>query len=77
MTAVDRELDRFFTLLRERGLWNDTVLSVTSDHGESLGEHGEATHGYYVYDSTIRIPWILKAPGQTARRVARKCASST
>lgn len=70
VTAVDRELDRFFTLLRERGLWNDTVLSVTSDHGESLGEHGEATHGYYVYDSTIRIPWILKAPGQTARRVS-------
>lgn len=70
VAAVDRELDRFFTLLRERGLWNDTVLSVTSDHGESLGEHGEATHGFYVYDSTIRIPWILKAPGQTARRVA-------
>ena len=69
VTAVDRELDRFFALLRERGLWNDIVLSVTSDHGESLGEHGEATHGYYVYDSTIRIPWILKAPGQTARRV--------
>jgi choline-sulfatase len=70
VTSVDRELDRFFTLLRARGLWDDTVLSVTSDHGESLGEHGEATHGYYVYDSTIRIPWILKAPGQTARRVA-------
>jgi arylsulfatase A-like enzyme/Flp pilus assembly protein TadD len=69
VSAVDRELDRFFTLLRERGLWNDIVLSVTSDHGESLGEHGEATHGFYVYDSTIRIPWILKAPGQTARRV--------
>jgi choline-sulfatase len=69
VTAVDRELDRFFALLRERGLWNDTILSVTSDHGESLGEHGEATHGYYVYDSTIRIPWILKAPGQGARRV--------
>lgn len=69
VTAVDRELDRFFALLRERGLWNDTVLSVTSDHGESLGEHGEATHGYYVYDATIRVPWILKAPGQTARRV--------
>jgi choline-sulfatase len=68
--AVDRELDRFFTLLRERGLWNDTVLSVTSDHGESLGGHGEMTHGFFVYDSTIRIPWILRAPGQTARRVA-------
>lgn len=69
VTAVDRELDGFFTQLREHGLWNDTILSVTSDHGESLGEHGEATHGYYVYDSTIRIPWILRAPGLTARRV--------
>jgi choline-sulfatase len=70
VTAVDREIDRFFAVLRERGLWNDAVLSVTSDHGESLGEHGEATHGYYIYDSTIRIPWILKAPGLTAQRVA-------
>ena len=70
VTAVDGELDRFFALLRARGLWDGAVLSVTSDHGESLGEHGEATHGFYVYDSTIRIPWILKAPGQTARHVA-------
>ena len=38
------------------------MLTVTSDHGESLGEHGEKTHGYFVYDSTLRIPWILKAP---------------
>lgn len=60
--AVDRELGRFFEMLRARGLWENTVLSVTSDHGESLGEHGEDTHGFFIYDSTIRIPWILKAP---------------
>lgn len=62
VTDVDRELGRFLAVLRERGLWDDTVLGITSDHGESLGEHGEDTHGYFVYDSTIRIPWILKAP---------------
>jgi choline-sulfatase len=62
VTAVDHELGRFFSMLRTRGLWDDTVLSVTSDHGESLGEHGEDTHGFFIYDSTIRIPWILKAP---------------
>ncbi len=62
VTDVDRELGRFFSMLRARGLWDDTILSVTSDHGESLGQHGEDTHGFFIYDSTIRIPWILKAP---------------
>jgi arylsulfatase A-like enzyme/Flp pilus assembly protein TadD len=69
VSEVDRELDRFFTRLRERGVWDEAVLSVTSDHGESLGEHGEATHGYYIYDSTIRIPWILKGFLERPQRV--------
>jgi tetratricopeptide (TPR) repeat protein len=68
VTAVDTELDRFFNAVRGRGIWNDLVVSVTADHGESLGEHGESTHGYFVYDATVRIPWILKAPGVTARQ---------
>ena len=72
VTAVDSELDRFFNALRGRGMWDDLVVSVTSDHGESLGEHGESTHGYFVYDSTIRIPWILKAPGVKARQFAHQ-----
>jgi tetratricopeptide (TPR) repeat protein len=70
VTAADRELGRFFDVLRARGVWNDLVLSVTSDHGESLGEHGEDTHGFFIYDSTIRIPWLLKAPGLAAGRFA-------
>lgn len=67
---ADREIGRFFDVLRARGLWDDTVLSVTSDHGESLGEHGEDTHGFFIYDSTIRIPWILKAPAVIPGRFA-------
>jgi choline-sulfatase len=70
VTDVDREIGRFFDMLRARGLWDDTVLSVTSDHGESLGEHGEDTHGFFVYDATIRIPWILKAPSLAPGRFA-------
>jgi choline-sulfatase len=62
VTGLDREIDAFLSTLRERKLWDDLVLTVTSDHGESLGEHGEKTHGYFVYDSTLRIPWLLKAP---------------
>jgi arylsulfatase A-like enzyme/Flp pilus assembly protein TadD len=70
VTEVDRELDAFFSWLREQGLWDDLVLSVTSDHGESLGEHAEQTHGFFVYDSTIRIPWILKAKRLSPARLA-------
>lgn len=68
VTAGDRELDALFSTLRERKIWDDLVLGVTSDHGESLGEHGEQTHGFFVYDSTLRIPWIVKAPGRTPLR---------
>ena len=70
VTQVDRELGRFLDGLRGGGLWNDLVMSVTSDHGESLGEHGEDTHGFFIYDSTVRIPWLLKAPGLAAGRFA-------
>jgi tetratricopeptide (TPR) repeat protein len=68
VTTVDTELDRFFNTLRARRLWDDLVVSITADHGESLGEHGESTHGYFVYDATIRIPWVLKAPGLKPRQ---------
>ncbi|PYV36273.1 MAG: hypothetical protein DMG06_31075, partial [Acidobacteria bacterium] len=46
------------TRLREK-----TVIVVTSDHGEALGGHGETYHGYYVYDSTLRVPLIITLPG--------------
>jgi choline-sulfatase len=65
--AADTALDALFGFLRGRGLWDEAVVSVTSDHGEALGDHGEQTHGFFVYDATMRIPWILKAPGVGAR----------
>jgi arylsulfatase A-like enzyme/cytochrome c-type biogenesis protein CcmH/NrfG len=56
---VDQQLARLFAALRlER-----TVVLVTADHGESLGEHGEGTHGLFVYDATLRVPWIMAGPG--------------
>ena len=64
--ASDTVLGGFFEFLRARGFWDRAVLSVTSDHGESLGDHGEQTHGFFVYDATLRIPWLLKAPGLPA-----------
>ena len=59
---VDAELGR---LLRElKAGVSDPVVAVTSDHGEGLGEHGEATHGPFVYQSTLRVPLIVAAPGR-------------
>ena len=46
------------------------LVLVTSDHGESLGEHGEETHGVFVYDSTLRVPLILAGPGVSRGRVS-------
>ena len=67
--AVDVALDAFFGFLRGKRLWDDAVISVTSDHGEALGDHGEQTHGFFVYDATMRIPWIVKAPGRGRQHV--------
>jgi arylsulfatase A-like enzyme/Tfp pilus assembly protein PilF len=52
-----------------------TAVVVTSDHGESLGEHGEADHGYFLYDSTLRVPLIVRAPGIGPRVVAEQVRS--
>jgi choline-sulfatase len=68
--AVDAAVEDFFRFLRGTGVWDDLVLSATSDHGESLGEHAEQTHGFFIYDSTMRIPWILKGPTVAAGRFA-------
>jgi choline-sulfatase len=70
--VVDGALGRFLDRLRTHRTWANTVVSVTADHGESLGEHGEQTHGFFVYDSTLRIPWILRAPGRPAGRFAHQ-----
>ena len=51
-----------------------TLVLVTADHGESLGEHGEGTHGIFIYDATLRVPWIMAGPGIAAGRVATTVA---
>jgi arylsulfatase A-like enzyme/Flp pilus assembly protein TadD len=65
---VDRQLGRLLTAT-EAGPPRAFVL-VTSDHGESLGEHGEATHGVFVYDATLRVPWVMAGPGIPRGRVS-------
>lgn len=60
---MDDQIGRVLAALAARGALANTIVVAVSDHGESLGEHGEATHGLFVYDATLRIPLIVAAPG--------------
>ncbi len=59
---ADAELGRLLDGLRERDLLDSTLVVLTSDHGEALGEHGELTHGALIYESTMQVPLILSNP---------------
>ena len=61
---ADAQLGRVLDRLRATGLMDRTVVVVAGDHGEGLGEHGERTHGMLVYDSTLRVPLVVGAPGR-------------
>ncbi len=64
--------------LQRLGLEDDTLVAIIGDHGESLGEHGEETHSMFVYDATIRVPFILRAPGVVpANRVVQQIVRAT
>ena len=62
---ADHELGRLFDAVRKKSAAN-TIIAVLSDHGESLGEHGEYKHGVFLYDSTLRIAFTMSGPGVPA-----------
>jgi choline-sulfatase len=66
---TDTELGRLLRTLNRRFSADRTLLVVTSDHGESLGEHGELTHTLTAYDATQKIPLLMKGPGVPSGRV--------
>jgi arylsulfatase A-like enzyme/Flp pilus assembly protein TadD len=59
---TDEQVGRVIRELETLGIANRTLVILTSDHGEGLGEHGEQTHAYLVYETTIRVPLILWGP---------------
>lgn len=75
---ADHELGRLIAWLKAAKLYDRTAIAFLSDHGESLGDHGEKEHGYFIYNATVRVPLILKAPisaRQALRRVGRPVES--
>ncbi len=65
---ADHELGRLITWLKRNQLYERSLIVFLSDHGESLGEHGENEHGFFIYNSTVRIPLIVKPAAKTASR---------
>ena len=63
VAAADAALEPLLRPILEGPRRNPTIVVLTGDHGESLGEHGEATHGIFGYDATLRVPLIIYAPG--------------
>lgn len=62
LAYVDDILGGFFRFLAEQRIEQRSLIVLLSDHGESLGEHGEHTHGYFVYQSTLHVPLIIHWP---------------
>ncbi|HSD29437.1 MAG TPA: sulfatase-like hydrolase/transferase, partial [Vicinamibacteria bacterium] len=69
---TDELFGRFEDALASLGLRDDTALVVTADHGEGLGEHDESLHGFFAYQTTLRVPLLVRAPGvPPGRRLER------
>ncbi len=66
---ADAQVGRLMTFLKAQGLFDTSVIVVAGDHGEGLGEHGEKTHGFFIYNSTLHVPLIIRIPGALPRVV--------
>jgi len=60
VAAADAAVDQLVDALEHAGALDDTFIAVVGDHGEGLGDHGEDAHGVFAYDSTLRVPFLLR-----------------
>lgn len=69
VAAADAALEPLLRPLLDAGAMSHTLVVLTADHGEARGDHGEATHGVFAYEATLRVPLVLYAPALFAPRV--------
>jgi arylsulfatase A-like enzyme/Flp pilus assembly protein TadD len=69
VAAADAQIGRLIDYLRRSGRFDSTIVVAVGDHGESLGEHGEQQHGFFVYEAAMHIPLIVAGPGVPVRAV--------
>jgi arylsulfatase A-like enzyme/Tfp pilus assembly protein PilF len=58
----DFAIGKLLTTLRAQALFDGTLIAVVADHGEAFGEHGERSHGFFLYDETVHVPLLIKLP---------------
>jgi arylsulfatase A-like enzyme/Flp pilus assembly protein TadD len=66
---ADAQVGRLVAFLKANALYQNTIIVLAGDHGESLGEHGEKTHGFFIYNATLHVPVIIRLPGASRPRV--------
>ena len=66
---ADRQVDRCLSWLRTAGLDGRTIVVIVGDHGEGLGSHGEGTHGFFIYDYVLHVPFIVATPFEALQGV--------
>jgi hypothetical protein len=71
LAYVDHLMGVFRQSLVQLGLWDKALVILVADHGESLGDHGESSHGYFIYESTLHVPLIVHWPAGAANHPAR------
>jgi arylsulfatase A-like enzyme/Flp pilus assembly protein TadD len=74
VAAADRALEPLLGPILDAGAGGHTLVVLTSDHGEALGDHGEATHGVFAYESTLRVPLVLYLPARLPPRTVTAAA---
>ena len=67
---ADEQVGRLLQFLKRRGLYRHTLIVLSGDHGEGLGEHGEKTHGFFIYNSTLHVPLLFHLPRRAANEIA-------
>ena len=77
IASVDFQVGRLLAWLDLKALAANTVVAVAADHGEALGEHGELTHGFFLYEPTLHVPLLIRAPRLSPGRVLRTPVSLT
>lgn len=63
---ADVQIERLIQRLKDTGQYDNTLIIVAGDHGEGFGEHEELEHGFFLYNSTLRVPLIISLPGIAA-----------
>jgi len=71
---TDHHIGRLIDDLKQRGLYDRTIIAVTGDHGEGFGEHGIDLHGYHLYAAQTRVPLLVRVPGVAPSRIQMPAA---